>query len=87
MSITESSEAGKNINFPVYRTYVGWEELDCNATQNATQPTYSNTSYGFQEFIITPASTETGFSLNLLALIVSFHWLSFFFQMAVYSLW
>lgn len=80
LSITLSSENGKNINFPIQRTFVGWDKLDCNSTLKS----YSNTSFGFQEFIITPASTEEGFSVNLLGLIVSFHMLSFVFQMGVY---
>lgn len=80
-SIFGASDNGRKINFPVYRSYVAWDTLDCNST-NSSQ--YSDTSFGFQEFIITPASTEQGFSLNLLTLIVSFHLLSFAFQMVVY---
>lgn len=75
LSVLLSSDTGKEISFPIRRTFVGWNKIDCNSTQ-----TFSETSYGFQEFVVTPASTEKGFSINLLQLIVSFHALSFIFQ-------
>ena len=77
LSITLASDTGKNITFPVQRTFVGWDT--CNSSYIP-----QNTSFGFRDFIITPASTEKGFDVNLLYLIVSFHWLSFVFQMGVY---
>ena len=80
LSVTLSSDTGKEINFHIQRTYVAWEKIDCNSTNQ----TFDETSYGFQEFVITPASTEEGFKLNLMELIVSFHALSFVFQSLTY---
>ena len=77
LSIALASDSGRNISFPVQRTFVGWDTCNSSIVPK-------NTSYGFGEFIITPASTEQGFTVNLLGLIVSFHMLSFFFQMSVY---
>lgn len=79
LTFTLSSESGQNLNFNVRRTYVGWEKL------NSTNITCSDTSYVVQDFVVTPASTQKGFELNLFALIVAFHLLSFFFQLASYA--
>lgn len=78
LSIALASDSGRNISFPVQRTFVGWDTCNSSIVPK-------NTSYGFGEFIITPASTEQGFTVNLLYLIVSFHMLSFVFQMSVYA--
>jgi hypothetical protein len=80
-----SSQQGRDAMYPIYQTYAEWttKELACNSSMNL------NSSYEIirpvddMPLVVTPTATAIVYKLSLFWLIVSFHALSFAFQIGI----
>lgn len=80
-----SSKEGREAMYPVYQTYAEWttKEFACNSGMNL------NSSYEIirpvdqEVLVVTPTATAIVYKVSLFWLIVSFHMLSFVFQISI----
>lgn len=80
-----SSQQGRDAMYPIYQTYAEWttKEFACNSSMNL------NSSYEIirpvddMPLVVTPTATAIVYKLSLFWLIVSFHALSFAFQIGI----
>lgn len=80
-----SSKQGREAMYPIYQTYAEWttKEFACDSGMNL------NSSYEIirpvdeMPLVVTPTTTAIVYKLSLFWLIVSFHMLSFLFQISI----
>lgn len=80
-----SSKEGRESMYPVYQTYAEWttKELACNASNMSLATSYEITRPNDPPLVVTPTTTAVVYKLSLFWLIVSFHFLSFIFQISI----
>lgn len=79
-----SSKEGRESMYPVYQTYAEWttKELACSSNMSLAT-SYQITRPDDPPLVVTPTTTAVVYKLSLFWLIVSFHMLSFMFQIAI----
>ena len=78
-----SSEQGREAMYPIYQTYAEWttKEAACESEMNLDS---SYVVIGNEtQLVVTPTATAVVYKLSLFWLIVSFHFLSFLFQIGI----
>lgn len=80
-----SSQQGRDAMYPVYQTYAEWSTKDAAcASGMALNSSYEITRPDGEEvLVVTPTTTAVVYKLSLFWLIVSFHMLSFVFQIGI----
>lgn len=78
-----SSKEGRESMYPIYQTYAEWSTRDaaCESGMDLSS-SYEVIGNGTQ-LVVTPTTTAVVYKLSLFWLIVSFHTLSFLFQIAI----
>ena len=79
-----ASEQGRNVMYPVYQTYAEWttKEAACAANIDLSE-SYEITNSSSGSLVVTPTKTAVVYELSLFWLIISFHLLSFVFQISI----
>ena len=79
-----SSKEGREAMYPIYQTYAEWTTKDFACDANMSLATsYEITRPDAQPLVVTPTATAIVYKLSLFWLIVSFHMLSFVFQIGI----
>ena len=79
-----ASDEGRKVMYPVYQTYAEWttKEAACSANMDLSE-SYEITNSSSGSLVVTPTKTAVVYELSLFWLIISFHLLSFVFQISI----
>lgn len=80
-----SSQQGRDAMYPVYQTYAEWttKEHACSSNMSLTSSYEIIRPVDDEALVVTPTTTAIVYKLSLFWLIVSFHMLSFCFQISI----
>lgn len=79
-----ASDQGRKVMYPIYQTYAEWttKEAACAANMDLSE-SYEITNSSSGSLVVTPTKTAVVYELSLFWLIISFHMLSFAFQISI----
>ena len=80
-----SSKEGRETMYPIYQTYAEWTTRDaaCDANMSLASSYEIIRPSDSEKLVVTPTATAIVYKLSLFWLIVSFHMLSFVFQIGI----